>query len=60
MSNTNINFEFINLQNLCDTLHNFTTQQISDYRVKLDSTTGNPEIACFTKELETFLAVSTP
>ena len=44
------------MQDFCDNLYNMTSTTLADYRVKIDSN-GNPEIACFTRDLESYLTV---
>lgn len=42
------------LKDFCDFFYNMTSSDISKYNIKTD-TSGNPEVACFTRDLETYL-----
>ncbi|XP_033735368.1 uncharacterized protein LOC117323939 [Pecten maximus] len=43
------------LMDFCSNLYSMSASQISEYEIKTDSS-GNPEIACFTRDLGTFLS----
>lgn len=42
------------MMDFCDRLYNFTTSEIAKYRIQTDST-GQIQVACFTRNLDTFL-----
>ncbi|KAK3092390.1 hypothetical protein FSP39_002236 [Pinctada imbricata] len=42
------------LKSFCDDLYGMTTSELNDFRIKIDSN-GDPEIGCFTRNLETYL-----
>ena len=44
-------------QDFCDRLYNLTTSDVAKYRIKTDST-GQIQVACFTRNLNTFLQVN--
>lgn len=46
------------LQDFCDYFYNMTSSDFNTYNIKTDAS-GNPEIACFTRDLETYLKVGT-
>ncbi|XP_052084245.1 uncharacterized protein LOC127721526 isoform X2 [Mytilus californianus] len=47
------------LMTFCDRLYNMTAAEIQKYKIRTDSTTGQTEVACFTKSLDTFLQSKT-
>jgi len=44
-------------QDFCDRLYNFTTTEVAKYRIQTDST-GQIQVACYTRNLNTFLQVN--
>ena len=44
-------------QDFCDRLYNLTKLEVAKYRIKTDST-GQIQVACFTRNLNTFLQVN--
>ncbi|XP_076463983.1 protein dispatched homolog 1-like [Babylonia areolata] len=40
---------------ICDTMFNFTAEEVSEYAIRRDLVTGQPEIACFPRNMDTFL-----
>ncbi|XP_062611293.1 protein dispatched homolog 3-like isoform X2 [Saccostrea cucullata] len=42
------------LKEFCDSFYNMSSSDLSQYRIKTD-TSGIPEVACFTRDLETYL-----
>ncbi|XP_076080756.1 protein dispatched homolog 1-like [Mytilus galloprovincialis] len=43
------------LMTFCNRLYNMTAAEIQEYKIRTDSSTGQLEVACFTKDLDTFL-----
>ena len=46
------------LQNMCDTMFNWTPDQARQFRVRTDIITGEYQINCYIHNLDTFLKVT--
>ena len=44
-------------QTLCEDLRNLDDKTIKDLRIKIDNSTGQPDIKCFIEEMDLFLEV---